>query len=85
MKFAKSLDLKLLYQFAKVNSPSRTIIIDMQKETSHMHRELSMGNKLLKTPYYLYYINMRIEMEYICLLKPEHTLKVYSLSLCLTN
>ena len=65
MKFTTSQDLKLLYSFAKVNSPSKTRIIDMQKETSHIHRYLYRGKKLLKTPYYIYvyYINKRIEKK----------------------
>jgi len=64
MKFGKSQDLKLLYQFAEVNSPSKTRTIDMQKETSYIHRDLSRGKKLHKTPYYMYCINQRIEKKY---------------------
>ena len=81
MKFTQ--DLKLLYLFAEVDSPSRTQTIDMQNETSHMHIYLSRGKQLLKTPYYLYCINQRIEMKYICLLKPKHNLQAYILSLYL--
>ena len=64
MKFTKSQDYKLLYWSAKSNSRSRTHNINMQKETSHMHIYLSGGKKLLKTPYYMYCINQRIEMKY---------------------
>ena len=85
MKFSKSQDLKLLYWSTEVNSPSKTKIIDMQKEKSHMHKDLSRGKQLLKTHSYLYCINQRIEMKYIWFLKIEHTLQVYSLSLYLTD
>ena len=83
MKFTKSQDLKLLYSSAEVNSPSKTRIIDMQKGTSHIHKVLSKGKQLIKTPYYLYCINQRIAMKYICFLKRKHNLQLYSLSLCL--
>jgi len=56
--------LKLLYWSAEVNSPSKTRTIDMQKETSHIHKDLSRGKKLLKNPYYMYCINQRIEKKY---------------------
>lgn len=65
MESTKSQDLKLLYSLAEFNSPSKTKIIEMQNETSHIHKHLSRGNKLLKTPYYLYCINQRIENKYI--------------------
>ncbi len=57
MKFTKSQDLKLVYWYMEVNLPSRAQIIDMQKETSHMHKDLSRGKQLLKTPSYMYCIN----------------------------
>jgi len=57
----------------------------MQNETAHMHKDLSRGKQMLKTPSYLYFINHRIEKKYILLLKLEHTLQVYSLSLCFTD
>lgn len=57
----------------------------MQNEISHMHKDLSRKKQLLKTPYYLYCINQRTKMKYICLLKLEHNLQVYSLSFCLTH
>lgn len=63
MKFTKARELKLLYCFADINSQSRTQITDMNKETSNMHIDLSRGNKLLKTPSYMYFINQRIEMN----------------------
>ena len=64
MKFTKSQDFKLLYLYVEVNSASKTRIINMQKETSHIHKYLSKGKQLLKTPYYLYCINKRIEKKY---------------------
>jgi len=85
MTFTKSQDLKLLYWYVEVNSPSRTKIIEMKKETSHMHTYLSGGKQLLKTPSYLYCINKRIEMKYICFLKRENILQVYSLSFYMTD
>ena len=36
----------------------------MQKETPHMHKYLSRGKQLLKTPYYMYCIYQRIEKKY---------------------
>jgi len=63
MKFTNSQDSKLLYWYADINSPSRTQIIDTQKETSHMHRDLSREKQLLKTPSYLYCINEIREMN----------------------
>jgi len=36
----------------------------MQKGTSHMEIDLSRGNQLFKAPYYLYWINQRIENKY---------------------
>ena len=64
MKFSKSQDLKLLYWSTEFNSPSKKIIIDMEKEPSHMRTNLSRGKQLFKTPYYMYCINQRIENKY---------------------
>jgi len=63
MKFTKSQYLKLLYCSTEDKSQSRTQIIDMQKETSQMHIDLSRAKKLLKIPSYLYSINQRKEMN----------------------
>jgi len=68
MKFTKSQELRLLYSSAEFNSRYKTRIIDMQKETSHIHKDLSRGNFVAQNSFlYVYCTKSENREEIQCL------------------